>query len=75
MSTGGATMDTTYRTSEPVTQRSPTAITTPAQRWASSQLDRLIIFSDQKPSKRTRLLKRAIEAAFVPATGREVRHG
>ncbi len=66
-------MDTIYRTSEPVTQPSPTAITTPAQRWASAQLDRLIILSDQKPSSLTRLKKRAIEAAFVPAFGREVR--
>ncbi|MDP9313247.1 MAG: hypothetical protein M3R24_20575 [Chloroflexota bacterium] len=68
-------MDTTYSQSEPVTQPSPTAITTPAQRWASATLDSLIILSDQKPSSLTRLKKRAIEALFVPATGREVQHG
>ncbi len=71
-------MSTICTQSEPVTQPSPTAITTPAQRWASSQLDRLIIEAERANSSRStvrRWKKRAIEAAFVPAFGREVQHG
>lgn len=75
MSTQGATMDTIYRTSEPVTQPSPTAITTPAQRLASSLLDRIEIERQNRGGQlRTfqRLQKRAAEIV-VPAYGREVR--
>ncbi len=71
-------MATYSHTSEPITQPSPTAITTPAQKWASSQLDRLIIEAERANSSRSivrRWKKRALEAAFVPAFGREVRHG
>ncbi len=67
-------MSTICTQSEPSAQPSPTAITTPAQKWASATLDRLIIAEEEKqPSKLTRLTRRAIEAAFVPAYGREVR--
>ncbi len=72
-------MDTIYRTSEPVTQPSPTAINTPAQRWASAQLDRIEIKRQDAGGQLApfqRLQKRVIEAAFVPAAyGREVQHG
>lgn len=63
--------------SEPITQPSPTAINTPAQRWASSMLDRLIIEAERSNSSRSTLRrwkKSTLEKLFVPAFGREVRH-
>ncbi len=59
--------------SDVTTHPSPTAINTQAQKWASATLDRLIIAEEEKNASRlTRLTRRVLEAAFVPAYGREV---
>lgn len=62
----------------PAYQEPSTAIATRAERWASRQLDRLVVEREANELSSVRrgwLLakKRILETAFVPATGREVR--